>query len=70
LHEWATYYVMPLDLSTEIDGAMDWQSFSDMKRAIVIDRLRFVRLTASYVIPTAPITAHDHVDEAQSLKLS
>lgn len=70
LHEWATYYFMPLDLSTEIDGVMDWQSFSDMKRAIVIDRLRFVRLTASYVIPTAPITAHDHIDEARSLKLS
>lgn len=70
LHEWATYYFMPLDLSTEIDDKMDWQGFSDFGRAIVIDRLRFIRLTAAYTIAAAPITALDHIEEARSLKLS
>ncbi len=70
LHKWGTYYFMPLDLSTEIDGTMDWQMFHDFGEAIVIDRLRFIRLATDYDIPAAPVTAHDHVDEARSLKLS
>ena len=70
LHDWTTYYFMPLDLSTEIDGSMDWQMRSDFGSAIVVDRLRFIRLAAKFTIPTAPITAHEHVNEAQALKLS
>lgn len=70
LHEWATYYFMPLDLSTEIEEEMDWQMFSDFSRAIVIDRLRFVRLTTEYAIPSGAITAHSYVDEACAMALS
>lgn len=70
LHEWATYYFMPLDLSTEIEEEMDWQMFSDFSRAIVIDRLRFVRLTNMYAISAAAITAHSYVDEACEMRLS
>jgi len=69
-HEWATYYFMPLDLSTEVDDVMDWQMFSDFSRAIVIDRMRFVRLTLAYDIPPAPITAYEYVNEAHALQLS
>ncbi len=70
LHPWATYYFMPLDLSTEIDGKMDWQMLSDFSSAIVIDRLRFIRLTASFAIPSAPITATSYVSEAIALSLA
>lgn len=64
LHPWATYYFMPLDLSTEIDRKMDWQRLSDFSQAIVIDRLRFVRLSREYEIPCAAITANDYVRQA------
>jgi hypothetical protein len=70
LHDWATYYFMPLDLSTEIDDEMDWHRFPDFSRAIVIDRLRFVRLINMYKIPLVAMTAHDHVDEACAMGLS
>lgn len=70
LHEWATYYFMPLDLSTEIDSAMDWQSYSDFGSAIVIDRLRFIRLTNNYAIPPAPLTANNYINEAVDLCLT
>ncbi|MFZ1547274.1 MAG: hypothetical protein WAT12_09265 [Candidatus Nitrotoga sp.] len=69
-HQWETYYFMPLDLSTEIDGKMDWQMLSDFSSAIVIDRLRFIRLTASYTIPPTPITAAAYVSEAMALDLT
>jgi len=42
--DWQTYYFMPLDLTDEINGMMDWQRKSDMGRAVVIDRLRFLNL--------------------------
>jgi len=70
LHDWATYYFMPLDISTEIDEQMDWQRFSDFSRAIVIDRLRFVRLTNMFTISVVAITAHSYVDEACAMRLS
>ncbi len=70
LHGWATYYFMPLDLSTEIDNAMDWQMFSDFGSAIVIDRLRFIRLTENYTIPPAAITALAYINEATALNLT
>lgn len=69
-HQWDTYYFMPLDLSTEIGNKMDWQMLSDFSSAIVIDRLRFIRLTASYTIPPAPITAAAYVNEAMGLNLT
>jgi hypothetical protein len=70
LHEWATYYFMPLDLSTEIDDEMDWQRFHEFGSAIIIDRLRFIRLASTYNISSAEITAESYVDEACAMRLS
>lgn len=41
MHRWATYYFMPLDLR-HADG--DWAYKSDIGEAIVVDRLRLLRL--------------------------
>ncbi len=43
-HDWVTYYFMPLDLTDERDGKMHWQEWRDINGAIIIDRLRFMRL--------------------------
>lgn len=70
LHEWATYYFMPIDLSDERDGVMSWQRFSDMGRAIVIDRLRLIRLVDSYGISGADLTAILPVTEATAMRIN
>lgn len=49
-HRWATYYFMPLDLYEFVDGQSDWQRRNDIKSAIVIDRLRIVRLAKEFGI--------------------
>ncbi len=68
MHEWATYYFMPLDLSIEHEGRMDWHKRSDFSRAIVIDRLRFIRLASLYSLSAPDITATSEIHEAASLK--
>ena len=67
---WATYYFMPLDLSIQTDETMDWQRKSDLSAVIVIDRLRFVRLTACYKTKLDSIFTTDYINEALALKLS
>ena len=69
-HNWATYYFMPLDLSIEYDGQMDWQMRSDFSQAIVIDRLRFMRLANLYSLSAPDMTAIPEVSEAVSLKIA
>ena len=60
-HVWSTYYFMPLDLCDERDGKMHWMERRDMNTAIVIDRLRFIRmanandLDAKNVLPKAAV---------------
>lgn len=48
LHKWATYYFMPQDLVGVIDGQYDWQRRNDVASAIVIDRLRIMRLARQF----------------------
>lgn len=45
MHQWATYYFLPLDLRHS-DG--DWAYKSDIAQAIIVDRLRLVRLSKQY----------------------
>lgn len=45
MHPWAAYYFMPLDLRHS-DG--DWAYKSDIGQAIIVDRLRLIRLSAQY----------------------
>ncbi|UCV09415.1 hypothetical protein [Dechloromonas denitrificans] len=45
MHDWATYYFMPLDLR-ESDG--HWAYKSKIGQAILVDRLRLVRLVDQY----------------------
>ena len=45
MHPWATYYFMPLDLR-HADG--DWAYKSDIGQAIIVDRLRLIRLSHQY----------------------
>lgn len=70
MHEWDTYYFMPLDLSDEHEGQMDWQKFSDFGRAIVIDRLRFMRLADAHGLFGRGISAVVAVTEAAGMRLT
>lgn len=45
MHPWATYYFMPLDLR-EADGG--WAYDSDIGEAIIVDRLRLIRLASTH----------------------
>lgn len=55
-HNWATYYFMPLDLR-DPDGG--WANESDLGEAIIVDRLRLVRLASQYglhdTLPELPL---------------
>lgn len=64
-HPWATYYFMPIDLRWS-DG--DWANKSDFGDAIMVDRLRLIRLAKQFnLVDTMPIG--NHVDEAYSLTI-
>lgn len=56
MHPWATYYFMPLDLR-HADG--DWAYKSDIGEAIIVDRLRLLRLGSQHQLlndwPTLPL---------------
>lgn len=69
-HPWATYYFMPLDLGAEIDGRMDWHMKSDFGRAIVIDRLRFLRLAGESELADPELIGVASVEEARALALT
>ena len=45
MHPWSNYYFMPLDLR-DADGG--WAYESDLGQAIVVDRLRLIRLASEY----------------------
>lgn len=45
MHPWSTYYFLPLDLR-EIDK--DWAYKSDIGEAIIVDRLRLLRISESH----------------------
>lgn len=45
MHPWATYYFSPFDMRRP-DG--DWENKSDWNGAIVVDRLRLLRLSSHY----------------------
>lgn len=69
-HKWATYYFMPLDLSDQQDGKMDWQMLSDIGETIVIDRLRLIRLVDAFGLFGADLTAIVPVTEASAMRLT
>lgn len=50
MHPWATYYFLPLDLR-HADGG--WACESDIGQAIIVDRMRLVRLASEYNLHTA-----------------
>ncbi|MFS8375413.1 hypothetical protein EIQ27_19895 [Xanthomonas campestris pv. armoraciae] len=66
LHRWATYYFMPQDLVGVIDGQLDWQRRNDVARAIVIDRLRIVRLAREFDADQTYVNLTPVVQEAKS----
>ena len=49
MHPWATYYFLPLDLR-HADGG--WACESDIGQAIIVDRMRLVRLASQYDLHT------------------
>ena len=69
-HDWATYYFMPLDLTDERDGQMHWQEGRDVNAAIVIDRLRLIRLADSAALATNNLLAKSAIDEALEMRLT
>lgn len=69
-HDWSTYYFMPLDLTDERNGKMDWQEKRDMATAIVIDRLRLVRLADAYELMEHGALVKPAIDEALALRIS
>ncbi|MGH8052502.1 MAG: hypothetical protein ACREP4_01030 [Stenotrophomonas sp.] len=68
-HPWATYYFMPQDLIGVIDGQYDWQRRNDLAAAIVIDRLRIVRLARQFETDTRFLTLTPAVQEARRYQL-
>ncbi len=69
-HDWATYYFMPLDLTDERDGQMHWQEWRDVNGAIVIDRLRMLRLADSEELAGSHLLARGSIDEAMQMRLT
>ena len=69
-HDWATYYFMPLDLTDERDGQMHWQEWRAVNGAIVIDRLRLLRLADSDVLAGSNLLAISSIDEAMQMCLT
>ena len=64
-HPWTTYYFMPIDLRWE-DG--DWANKSDFGDAIMVDRLRLVRLAKEFDLVDA-MPLGDHVGQAYALAM-
>jgi hypothetical protein len=69
-HDWATYYFMPLDLTLSRDGRMHWMEWRDVNSAIVIDRLRFIRLANADELRQRNTLAISAVNEAKALRIS
>lgn len=69
-HPWATYYFMPLDLTDERDGQMQWQERRHVHSAIVIDRLRLIRLADFSALEQTPHLTKSAVDEALKMHLT
>lgn len=66
MHKWATYYFMPLDLR-EADG--DWAYKDDIGEAIIVDRLRLLRLATEYEI-LDEMPAMPFIEEAKAYRVS
>lgn len=69
-HDWSTYYFMPLDLCDERDGKMHWMEWRDVNSAIVIDRLRFIRMSDADDLDTKKVLTKAAVNEALAYKLA
>lgn len=66
LHPWSTYYFMPLDLRLSDGG---WAMESDIGEAIIVDRLRLLRLASQYsVFSTLP--KMPFVEEVRAISIS
>lgn len=66
MHAWATYYFLPLDLR-HADG--DWAYKSDIGQAIIVDRLRLLRLSQQFnLLNEWP--GLDVLDEVSRLKVA
>lgn len=69
-HRWATYYFMPLDLTVTSGNKMNWAELRDINSAIVIDRLRIMRLADEEALNSANVIVHDAIDEAIGFQLT
>jgi len=70
LHQWNTYYFMPLDLSKSVNGALRWEKYSDFSSVIVIDRLRFVKLVKEFDLWGIDLFDDNIVTETVSMELT
>lgn len=62
-HPWATYYFMPQDLYDASTDGPDWQQRIKLSSAIVVDRLRIVRLAAQYGVANSCLGAEEQIFE-------
>lgn len=69
-HRWATYYFMPLDLSISRSNKIHWAELRDINSAIVIDRLRIIRLADEAALDAANVIVRNAVDEALAFELT
>jgi hypothetical protein len=67
---WATYYFMPLDLTMSLNAGVDWQRKSDMSTAIVVDRLRMLRLADPAAMHAAGLLQSALVNEAAAMQMT
>ena len=63
MHPWATYYFLPVDLR-DTDGG--WAYENDIGEAIIVDRLRMLRLATQFNLHAA-IPALPLLDEVRAL---
>ena len=68
-HDWATYYFMPLDLTSELNGKMHWQEWRDVN-GIVIDRLRLMRLADIDTLVQEGTIKIAAIDQALNMKIT
>ena len=61
---------MPLDLTDERDGQMCWQEWRDINGAIVIDRLRLIRLADYVALDKNDLLAKSAINEALKMRLT
>lgn len=67
-HPWATYYFLPHDLAKPRNNSIHWQRYSDHSGAIMVDRLRLMKIASMSKVSRKCLTARKPVKDALAIK--